>query len=344
MTTPDGTSQVTLAPTDRIDLHLHTLASDGFWVPDSLTTYLAANNFRVAAVCDHDSQKSVAEAISLGRERGIVVVPGVEVTCRWEERQLHILVYGIRPDRTDELAAPFLELMREIDEQLNINALDARERFIASGRDLPSLEEIRDGRVLWPFHVLSAVIQDKHAPNLKESAEMLVSLGGTFTADLPLEDVVNAAHAAGGLCVIAHPGREDAVGVVTEADLDRMMQTVSLDGLEAHYRSHTAEQTALYRQMAIDKGMVISAGSDSHAPGKPVDPIPWRAAWSAQLLGMLGFDVESEEGSGPVWTPDMEPVPAKPATPEPDAAEPPEETLTDIENEQTQKKDEVLQR
>src|SRR5690606_7561729 len=160
-----------------------TLASDGFWTPDSITAYLAEHDFKVAAICDHDSQKSVVEAIDLGRERGVTVIPGVEVTCRWEERQLHVLVYGIRPDRTDAASGPFRSLMAQIDAELNFRAEDARERFIASGRDLPSLEKILNGRLLWPFHVLSAVIEDKHAPNLKEAAEMLVSLGGTFTAD-----------------------------------------------------------------------------------------------------------------------------------------------------------------
>ncbi|MBX3071459.1 MAG: PHP domain-containing protein [Thermomicrobiales bacterium] len=302
--------------TDRVDLHLHTLASDGFWTPDTLTTYLAEHDFAVAAVCDHDSQKSVVEAIDLGRQRGVTVIPGVEVTCKWEERQLHILVYGIRPDRDDAAARPFLALMRDIDDQLNINAIDARERFIASGRDLPSLEEIRNGRVLWPFHVLSAVIQDKHAPNLKEAAEMLVSLGGTFTADLPVEAVVAAAHEAGGVCVVAHPGRDDAVGVVTDADLDRLLPIAPMDGLEAHYRSHTAEQTALYREIAERRGLLISCGSDSHAPGKPVDPKPWRAAWCAALLERLGLIVDVDT-NGPVWTSSMEPLPAQPPAPAP---------------------------
>jgi predicted metal-dependent phosphoesterase TrpH len=325
-----------LQGTDRVDLHLHTLASDGFWTPDTLTTYLAEHGFAVAAVCDHDSQKSVVEAIDLGRQRGVNVIPGVEVTCKWEERQLHILVYGIRPDRDDAAARPFLALMRDIDDQLNINAIDARERFIASGRDLPSLEEIRNGRVLWPFHVLSAVIQDKHAPNLKEAAEMLVSLGGTFTADLPVEAVVAAAHEAGGVCVVAHPGRDDAVGVVTDEDLDRLLPIAPMDGLEAHYRSHTAEQTALYREIAERRGLLISCGSDSHAPGKPVDPKPWRAAWCAGLLERLGLSVDVDT-DGPVWTSSMEPLPAPPPAPAPgpDASRA-EEPQRDVNHERTE--------
>jgi predicted metal-dependent phosphoesterase TrpH len=313
-------------------LHLHTLASDGFWTPETLTEHLTGRGFRVAAVCDHDTQRSVAETIRLGAARGVAIIPGVEVTSRWEERQLHVLVYGVRPDRDDANAWPFQRLMGRIDAELNTNAEDARERFEASGRALPSLEEIRAGRVLWPFHVLSAAIKDGHAPNLKESAELLLQLGGRFTADLPIGEVVYASHRAGGLCLIAHPGRDDAVGVVTEADLDRLLSEHPIDGLEAHYRSHTAEQTRHYRALAEERGLLVSAGSDSHAPNMPVYPKPWRAAWSAALLQRLGFVIDLDP-SEPVWTPEMEPLAAAPA-PAPEQADTPEETLSEAKREQ----------
>jgi 3',5'-nucleoside bisphosphate phosphatase len=321
-----------LQASDAVDLHLHTLASDGFWTPDALTAYLAEQGFRVAAVCDHDTQRSVVEAIRLGAERGVSVIPGVEVTCRWEDRQIHLLVYGIRPDRDDEDAALFQALMREIDEDLHRKALDARERFEASGRALPSLEGLLDGRVMWPFHVLSAAIQDKHVPNLKESAEMLVELGGAFSADLPLGDVVDAVHQAGGLCLIAHPGRDDAVGIVTEQDLDRMLESHPIDGLEAHYRSYTDEQTTHYREIAQARGLLISCGSDSHGPGKPVDPRPYRAAWCAALLARFGIDVDLEGIEGPVWEAGMDPLAAKPGgeTPEEQVAEGEKEAREEI--------------
>src|SRR5687767_5241606 len=92
----------TIGPTDAVDLHLHTLASDGAWTVDGLIAYLADHDFKVAAVCDHDTQRSVAEAIQLGAERGLMVIPGVEMTTWWVDRQWHLLVYGIAPGRADE--------------------------------------------------------------------------------------------------------------------------------------------------------------------------------------------------------------------------------------------------
>jgi hypothetical protein len=160
-----------------------------------------------------------------------------------------------------------------------------------------------------------SAIREGHVKNLKEAAELVSGLGGGFNADEPLERVVDAAHQAGGLAVVAHPGRSDSVGALSPEDLDRMLAEVPIDGLEAHYRSHTDEQTALYRRLAAEKGLLIAAGSDSHAPYQPVNPRPWRAVWAADLLVRLGVTVEPVEGEA-IWEPGMDPLAPKPKPPE----------------------------
>ena len=283
---------LTLAPADPIDLHLHTHASDGAWTPAALVDHLAGGGFRVAAVADHDTQRSVPEVTRRAARRGIRIIPAVEVTTRWSGRQWHVLVYGIQPNRADAEARAFRSVLADLDAQLLTLAEDARRRIEADGKPLPSLEEIAAGRPLWPYHVLMSAIREGHVKNLKEAAELVSRLGGGFSADEPLERVVDAAHQAGGITVVAHPGRSDSVGALLPEDLDRMLAEVPIDGLEAHYRSHTDEQTALYRRLAAEKGLLIAAGSDSHAPHQPVNPRPWRAIWAADLLARLGITVE----------------------------------------------------
>jgi 3',5'-nucleoside bisphosphate phosphatase len=300
-------------PRDPVDLHLHTLASDGFWQTDELINTVADRGFKVVAVTDHDNQRSVARAIELGRERDVIVIPGVEMTVRWNDRQVHLLVYGLEPGLTTPQAAAWNSALTDIDNLMLERAADAQKRFEESGRSLPSLEEIVNGRPMWPFHVLSAAIKDKHAKNLKESAELLVELGGDFNGDLPMDRVVDAAHQAGGITVVAHPGRGDSVGLVTEADFDTFLPDIPVDGLEAHYRSHSDTDTAMYRRIAHDRGLVVSSGSDSHAPGTPVDPMPWQATWSRDLLNRLGVEVSPLDPGEPVWQEGMSPPAPQPA-------------------------------
>jgi predicted metal-dependent phosphoesterase TrpH len=309
--------RIALGPEDRVDLHLHTLASDGAWTPAALVDHLAGEGFRVAAVADHDTQRSVPEVTRRAARRGIRIIPAVEVTTRWSGRQWHVLVYGIQPNRADPEARAFRSVLADLDAQLLTLAEDARQRIEAAGKPLPCLEEIAGGRPLWPFHVLSAAIREGHVRNLKEAAELVSGLGGGFSADEPLDRVVDAAHQAGGLAVVAHPGRADSVGALLPEDLDRMLAEIPIDGLEAHYRSHTDEQTALYRRLAAEKGLLISAGSDSHAPHQPVNPRPWRAIWAADLLERLGITVEPVAAGTVVWEPGMDPLAPKPK-PEPD--------------------------
>lgn len=306
-----------LSPDDAVDLHLHTYASDGAWAPVDLVNYLADHNFRVAAVCDHDTQRSVAEAIELGAACGLLVVPGIEATCSWRGRQLHILVYGIHPDSTDPDAADFFACTKDLDDQLIANAEDARQRIEASGKPIPNVHELHGDRPMWPFHVLTASIKAGHNKGLKDAAELVTELGGSFTADIPVERLVAAAHKAGGLCVIAHPGRADAVGIVSEDDLDALMIEAPVDGIEAHYRSYTDTQTAHYRAEAKKRGLLVSCGSDSHAPNQPVNPRAWKAVWCADLLNRFGIQL-AEQVALP-WTEGMDPEVAQPE-PEPVAA------------------------
>ena len=235
---------------DPIDLHLHTLASDGYWTPADLINGVADRGFKVVAVTDHDNQRSVVEAMRIGAERDLLVIPGVEMTTTWNGRQVHLLVYGLPPGLTDSNAAAWNAALTDIDNLMQERAADALDRYGRAGKELPSLDEVLNGRVMWPFHVLSASIKDGHAKNLKEAAELMVSLGGDFNGDLPLDRVVDAAHQAGGTVVVAHPGRGDSVGLVTEADFQAMLPEIPVDGLEAHYRSYSDVDTALYRRLA----------------------------------------------------------------------------------------------
>lgn len=332
-TETETTTTITLQPDDAVDLHLHTLASDGAWTPAGLVDQLIAEGIKVAAVCDHDTQRSVMETMRRAEPRGVHVIPGVEITTRWRDRQWHLLVYGIRPDRADEAAAPFRAVLAELDAKLAWLGEDARQRFERSGRKLASIEEFAGGRPLWPYHVLRSAIREGHAGNLRTAAELTRQLGGDFNADLPLERVVEAAHLAGGICVIAHPGRGDSIGVMTEADLEAMLAAgIAIDGLEGHYRSYTDEVTADYRAMAARHGLLVSCGSDSHASKQPVDPRPWRAIWCADLLRRLGVEVAPLPDGAPVWEAGMplatRPEPPPESGPATDGAEPASPTDT----------------
>lgn len=280
-------------------MHMHTIASDGDWTPQQLVDHLAERNFRVIAVCDHDTMRSVDEVIERAEPRGMIVVPGVEVTTEWDNRQWHLLVYNV--DLELPRSERFRNLLQRQDENLRAAAERAIELVENRGHKLQSLDEVVDGRPLLPVHVLRTLIKDGHATNLMTAHRLVINAGETLKVDSPLDETVAAAKEAGGVCIVAHPGRDDGGGLMKEEQLDRMMQVAAIDGLEGHYRSYSDDDTIKYRSLAFERNLVVSCGSDSHAPGHPVDPKPHPVRWVAPFLRRLGFEVEPF--AGPSWRP-----------------------------------------
>ena len=79
----------------KVDLHIHSTASDGTWTPQDLVDAAVGAGLGIIAVTDHDSTANVAETVRLAGERGIKCVPGVEVCSTKDDISFHILGYGI---------------------------------------------------------------------------------------------------------------------------------------------------------------------------------------------------------------------------------------------------------
>ncbi|MCK4775401.1 MAG: PHP domain-containing protein, partial [Candidatus Krumholzibacteria bacterium] len=81
----------------RIDLHMHSTFSDGFKSPTTLVEMAAAKKLVAISLTDHDSVDGLSEAIRAGGEHGVEVVAGVELSCEYRGRDLHVLGYGVDP-------------------------------------------------------------------------------------------------------------------------------------------------------------------------------------------------------------------------------------------------------
>lgn len=277
-----------------VDLHTHTTASDGRWTPETLVARAAALGLRIMAIADHDALDSVAPARALAGARGIALVSGVEVTTRWDGRQWHLLVYG-----ADSARGPVHELVAESRARHIAAATEAISRLERAGYVVPSLDAAVGGRLPLPIYVMDALIRDDLAPNML-AANRLVSeeLNVPFYIDVPLEEAVAAAHAAGAVAILAHPGRDEGAGVLEAARLARMLAVAPLDGLEVHYPTHTLDQVREYADLAARHRLLRSCGSDSHGPNRPRDPMAYHSSLIAPLLTRLGFTFPSRGREG----------------------------------------------
>lgn len=281
-------TSLTLPSDAAVDLHLHTLYSDGKWRPADLFDTLARDSFRLVSVVDHDQLAHLPEVMALGAERGIAVIPGVEVTTEWRGLAAHLLCYApLGSTFTDDgLSA----LMDDTAARMRANTRMIYDTMLARGYRFPRQVELlagQRGEAVRARDVADLLVAHDYAPNLLEALRM-VTEAGYRQMRAPMEQAVAAAHAGGALSLIAHPGRGEGEILRWEpADIDALLVEVPLDGVEVYYPTHTPEQVAAYAALATRHGLLVSAGSDSHAPQQRM-PVAYPASLVAPLLERLG--------------------------------------------------------
>jgi histidinol phosphatase-like PHP family hydrolase len=274
-----------------IDLQMHTIYSDGTWRPAELLDYLAAHGFRVAAITDHDTLDHTGELIALGAERGVTVLPAVEVTTRWGQYWADLLCFapvstGFAGDALRDVVGRTRRLQLE-------NTLAVHEELLRRGYAFPRRAEVlaaHGGELRLPRDNANLLVGHGYAGDFFQALE-IIREAGFHSIVAPLAEAVAAAHASGAIAILAHPGRQDEE--ITRFDpplLTELLAAIPLDGIEVLYPLHTSEQVAAYVAFAAERHLLRSAGSDSHGPGSRL-PIAYPAASCAELLAFCGVEV-----------------------------------------------------
>jgi predicted metal-dependent phosphoesterase TrpH len=247
--------------TPRVDLHLHTTASDGRCSPLELVEQAAAAGLTVMAATDHDTVASVDEVRQLASQRGIESIVGIEVTAVEDDRDIHVLGYFL--DHTEAAFLAFLAGQRRLRVD-RARAIAARLAELGVAVDLSAALAAADeqsARAIGRPQIARAMIDAGHVANTREAFDKW--LGREQPAFVPRsgpspEAVVESIHRAGGLASLAHPGRTSI-----DARIPRL-RDAGLDALEAHHSDHDPATVERYRRMADDLGLLVSGGSDYH--------------------------------------------------------------------------------
>ncbi len=279
-------SGITLAADACVDLQTHTQLSDGQWTPEALLDHFLQQGFAAAAITDHDRVDTLDDLQRAARERGFALLVAAEMTTRWRDKIVDILCFGFENN-----PAPLSALCDSIRQAQTENSRQVYQQFVHKG-DLPQHDETELAALL---HATTAkqpyLLYDlflRHNPQRSDDLELFKDAGYRLCTN-PTGSVVAAAHASGGVALIAHPGRTDGFATFDAALLDEFRAEIPIDGIEVYYPRHTPEQIALYRAYAERREWLISAGSDSHTPDKP--PIKYRADQCAALLARLDIAV-----------------------------------------------------
>jgi predicted metal-dependent phosphoesterase TrpH len=250
----------------QIDLHSHSLVSDGSLTPAELVRHAAGQGIKVLALTDHDDTAGLAEARATAAESGIAFIAGTEISVTWNRHTVHIVGLKIDPDNPALQAG--LEAIRvgRVGRAAEIAAALAKAGIQGS---LEGAHAFASKRIIGRMHFAQFLAQQGYAKDVPSVFRKYLAKGkpGYVPHDwAALEDAVRWIREAGGLAVIAHPGRCDFGSTTLRALLGEFKE-LGGTGIEVVTGSHTAEQAHLFAGHARRYGLLASVGSDYHGPG-----------------------------------------------------------------------------
>ena len=249
-----------------VDLHTHTLRSDGVLQPVELARAAAAVGIRTLAITDHDNLAAYRELV-LGRAlpAPIELIPGVEINALargipLQDGELHILGFGMDPaDEAFEAALARQRAARRIRFERTV----ARLREIGLGIDdqISTLDLTADDALGRPT-IGRALIAAGHATSVEDAFRRLIGYGGPAYVQregMGPREAIEAIRAAGGVPSLAHFSEAPS-----QMPLLRELAGIGLAGLEVHYISFDRHTVELVGAVARRLGLIATGGSDYH--------------------------------------------------------------------------------
>ncbi len=248
----------------RLDLHIHSTASDGDQSPGTVLEAAAAGRLDVIALADHDTTAGFRRLMEVGVEGPIQVVPALEVSSTLDRRELHFLGYFVDPDSPDILdhekravrlrEKRMLGMIQRLKEDGVEVAFDAVVE--AAGPERTALSRP---------HLARALVGAGHVPTVPEAFNRYI--GDEHPAFIPTsllspEEAIQLILDAGGIPVWAHPPEDKVDGL-----LPRLVQA-GLQGLEVYRPRHGARYTLRLEGQCRTWKLFCSGGSDWHGPDR----------------------------------------------------------------------------
>lgn len=248
----------------RADMHVHTYCSDGSQSPSQVIDAALRRKVGLVAITDHDNMNACEQFKNLAAQAKITAVDGIEISA-YSDVKVHILGYNV-----DYNCREYAEYYRQ-----NVECAEARTRDILKklkkrGINLTMEEVIRE-RVCnrSPIHstyIARAAARKGYGKSPWDFYLGFLAAGkcGYSALGRPSpEEAVKTIARCGGISSLAHPGR---ITLSKEKQLELIDSLISygLNGIEAVYSGHTDSDTAYYKEIAADKKLLVTGGSDTH--------------------------------------------------------------------------------
>lgn len=258
----------------RIDLHIHSTASDGTLSPLEILTLAQSLNLGAISITDHDTIDGAKEALNIGIPSSIKFLTGVEISAYPPPSfscpgSLHILGYAINID--DPVLNQTLAILQEARKNRNPRII---ELLIRMGIELTLSEiqkEVGECQIGRP-HIAKLMVKKGFVQSINEAFDKYLAKGEPAYVDkfrVDCDRAIEVILDAGGIPVLAHPFLLKMKNDKVLEALIISLKEMGLKGIEVYYSEHTQDLITRYAEIANRHGLLMTGGTDFHGSTKP---------------------------------------------------------------------------
>jgi hypothetical protein len=248
----------------KADLHCHSIYSDGSCRPSELVDLAIDHGFVGLSIVDHDTVEAFEEGYAYAASKGLIFLPGVEISAKFEEESIHVLGYSFDPkSRSLQEFCRLHQLRREKRNQQILDNLGRRGMSVTMEQvKARSPEALTYGRP----HIALAMMEKGYAKDVASAFSAFLGAGKSCYVEgekWTVQEAIDAVHAAKGMAVLAHPH------LIKTGRLIKKLLAMPFDGLEAYYCSMPVELNLRWCEAAKKHSFFVTGGSDFHGTIKP---------------------------------------------------------------------------
>jgi len=244
----------------KVDLHIHSTASDGRLSPAEVVHKSAEAGLTVIALTDHDTVDGIAPALEAAKDLpGLKVIPGVEINTDLPSGEAHMLGYFI--DYTNHELKKALERLRQ-SRKIRARGMISKLGGLGIHIEWRRVQEIAGSATIGRPHIAQAMLEKGDISSVKEAFTRYIGRKGPAYVErekIAQTEAVALILQANGLPVLAHP--------LTFPEMETMvskLKAAGLIGIEAYYDNYTAEEVARLVSLAERHSLIATGGSDYH--------------------------------------------------------------------------------
>lgn len=253
---------------ELIDLHVHSNASDGSLTPTEVADEAMRMGLSAIALTDHDTIDGIPEILEYTKDKPLEVVPGIELSCYYNNREVHIL--GFYMDYTNPALNEELSELKKAREGRNLKMVELMQ---ADGLPV-TMEKLLHGNpdsVITRAHFARVLVEEGVCKDKEAAFKKYIGIGCKYYLPKPqvtCETAMRILTTYSKGAFLAHPLLYH-LGYAQIEELLTYLKSLGLKGVEAYHSSNNAYESDKLRSMAMKLGLGISGGSDFHGAVKP---------------------------------------------------------------------------